>query len=219
MADYIKTSILFESYVHIDAHYEEESEANEAVKKAINNYINDRAVHFLGDKIETEIKFKAGSLKAYATVRGSLKDALGTYESFTQEVARLFWFSKRISDATVMEVAFQTNSFLGAIERTEARPGIVGKTKRLTDSIVSLHNPDDEKTAAIMVRRLRLIKNDTKNLLSSLENEDDKLLIKNEFRELFKAAPRKLTFSKVTDETKAKYLYEHDLFTEVLKMA
>ncbi|WP_047514545.1 hypothetical protein [Methylophilus sp. Q8] len=216
MADYIKTSILFESYVHIDAHFEEESDATEATKKAINNYISDRAVHFLGDKIQTEIKFKAGSLKAYATVRGSLKDALGTYESFSQEITRLFWFSKRISDATVMEVAFQTHSFLGAIERTEARPGIVGKTKRLTDSITSIHNADNEKGAAIMVRRLRLIKNDTKNLLSSLAIYEDKTLIKNEFSELLKSVPKKLTHSKVSDETKEKYLYEYDLVKKVL---
>lgn len=216
MADYIKTSILFESYVHIDAHFEEESDATEAVKKAINNYINDRAVHFLGDQIQTEIKFKAGSLKAYATVRGSLKDALGTYNSFSQEITRLFWFSKRISDATVMEVAFQTHSFLGAIERTEARPGIVGKTKRLTDTIISIHNPDNEKAAAIMVRRLRLIKNDTKNLLSSLAIEDDKSLIKKEFSDLLKSTPKKLTHSKVSDETKEKYLYEYDLVKKVL---
>lgn len=211
MADYIKTNILFEAYVHIDAHFEEESEATESVRRHINDYISNRATHFLYQGINTEIKFKEGSLKAYATVRGSLKASLGAYSNFQSAINGLFWFSKRLSDATVMEVAFQTGSFLGAIERTEARPGIVGQTKRIVDLILSINNADDDRVGGTILRRMRTAERDIVNLLDAISDDDDIELVKSEFKTILDLTPKAWRNAKVSEESKNKYLEQRKM--------
>lgn len=216
MADYITKSILFEAYVHIDIHYESETEAIESVKQEINNYMKERSEHFLYKNVETEVSFKEGSLKAYATVMGTLRESLGVYENFSNAVNGLLWFSKRLSDAAVMEVAFQTGSYIRAIERTEARPGVVGLTKRINDILLSLISASDNDAAKRMLKNMRTCQKDINRLLAALYDEGDIKLVKKEFKSILGLSPTEWRVANVSEENKESYKYERDIISTLI---
>jgi len=206
LANYINSPILFESYVHLDAHFDDADDAHESLSQELHEYLQERAGHFLYDSVTTDVKFKEGSIKAYATVRGSLRKCLGpVYEDFSKEIYRLYWFSKRLSDAAVMEVTFRTGTYLKAIERTEARPGIVGTTKRVIDAFLAIKQVENEKTALIVLRRIKLLPRAIKNLVDLLGYEEDVILIKTECRELLKTTPKRLGSRFLSEETEERY--------------
>ncbi|MEH6436825.1 hypothetical protein [Massilia sp. DD77] len=197
MARYIHSSILFQSYVHIDGSFNEIREEIDNLSEGLDSFITDRARHFLYPDIDVDLELKEGSIKTYATVRGTLFDCLpAAYKDFSTEIDKLWWFAKRLSDAAVMEIAFRTGSFLGAIEHTEARPGVIGTTKRIVDGILSIQTVETERAAAQLIKRVRSYRIQTEKILK-LVDERDKNLLKAELNNLLKLAPKKATASKV----------------------
>lgn len=193
MARYIKSNILFQSYVHIEAPFEKIKEEGQEITIHLTEFVTERAEHFLYPEVDVDLEFKEGSIKTYATVRGTLRQCLReNYQDFSTEIDHLYWFSKRLSDGANMEVAFRTGAFLGAIERTEARPGIIGQTKRIVDGLLSFRAVETEKAAGILLKRVRQTRIDAENLLKNLADDLDKDLVKNEFRAMLKLAPKKL---------------------------
>jgi hypothetical protein len=217
MAKYITSPILFEAYVHIDGNYDEIEDAEEALRRAVNDYIQHRAKHFLYDDVDSEVRFKEGSIKAYATIRGSLRSCLAaSYSDFSKEIDSLFWFAKRLSDAAVMEVTFMTGSYLRAIARTEARPGVIGRTKYVVDSFLSIRQTDNEKQAGGTIKRVRRLKRQIQSLLTYV-GEDDVALLTDEFRKLLAKAPKKLGMMRsLAGETEGTYKSAIDDLTKLL---
>lgn len=217
MADYIKSPVLFESYVHLDGNYDDIEDAVESLRRHINDYIEERAKHFLYSNVTSEVKFKEGSIKAYATVRGTLRQCIPEYYAdFSKEIDHLYWFAKRLSDAAVMEVAFKTGAYLRAIERTEARPGIIGRTKKVTDGLLSIHSVDTEKAANGTVRRLKIIHSDIRRLTTMLRDFDDRELVQREFLQLLSYVPTRLGTKNVSEATEIKYREVVDGLNEAL---
>lgn len=207
MARYIKSNILFQSYVHIEAPYKKLQEKEKQIETKLQDFVTERAQHFLYPDVDIDLEFKEGSIKAYATVRGSLKDCLnGDYIDFHSEIENLYWFAKRMSDAANMEVAFLTGSFLRSIERTEARPGIIGQTKRILDSILAFRTTDSEKSAAALIRNVRSTRIDAGKLIKNLVDAGDKTMVKKEFSELLNSAPKRISpQNKVSDKLELSY--------------
>jgi len=216
MARYINSNILFQAYVHIDAPFEKIQE-NDSIKEDLDEFISDRARHFLYPEVDVDLEFKEGSIKTYATVRGTLRKCLrDNYEDFVSEIEHLYWFAKRLSDASNMEVAFLTGAFLGSIERTEARPGIIGQTKRIIDGILSIVNIDNDKKASATVRRFRVTKIDFESLLKNLVDDEDKVLVKKEIALLLKTLPKKLSKeNRVAEKIEIEY---NDVFNNFNKL-
>lgn len=191
MAPYIQTSILFQSYVHIDGSYDDIRDEIETLTNDLDEFVSLRAKHFLYPDVDVDLEFKEGSIKTYATVRGTLNQCLKpNYQDFSKEIDQLWWFAKRLSDAAVMEIAFSTGSLLRSIEHTEARPGIIGQTKRILDGLFSLNYVDTDRAASFLTKRVRSNRIDTEKLLT-LVTQPDKTLIKMEFSKILKLAPAK----------------------------
>lgn len=210
MANYIQSSILFQAYVHIDADFKqlevkiEDADTSNAAgavnaKKYLESYIDDRAKHFLDPSITTTLEFKSGSIKAYATVYGTLSSCLPPgYTDFAAAVNQLFWFTRRLSGAAVMELSFKTNTYLAGIERTEARPGIIGQTKRLIDelALLAVKTHDDaerERSRISHTKKLKRALFYTTRLLVVLNSEKDIELIKREISKLLRKVPSTLS--------------------------
>lgn len=183
MAQYIQSNILFESYTNIDANYDEAIAAIEASNEDARAWIERKAKYFLYNEVLSAVDYSKGSLKAKATIRGTLWQCLpAKYVDFHAEVNRLYWFAKRLSDASMIEFAFTSNSAIGAISYTEARPGIIGKTKRILDSAKSVIEPvENEKKAKAQLKRIAIGRRASSELLRVLADEKDFLLIKSEF--------------------------------------
>jgi hypothetical protein len=199
MADYIKTDILFQAYVHIDTEYDEETENEDnGAREYLANYIEARAKHFLDPSVSTTLQFKSGSLKAYATVRGALSACLPpAYTDFVTAINQLFWFTKRLSDAAVMELTFKTNSYLAAIERTEARPGIIGRTKHVLDEFRDLASHFHDRDRVVLTRKIRRLQVGVRRVLESVSNKDDLNLLKTEFRKQLRFVPSQIAHDQV----------------------
>lgn len=190
MANYINSPILFESYVHLDANFENEADAQEALRRAVDTFIHERASHFLYDEVESEVRFKTGSVKAYATIRGSIRDCLGAYDDFAKSVDRLYWFAKKLSDAAVMETSFRTGTFLSAITHTEARPGVIGKLKRTIDDIRSVRAITSDRQAERMIKRLNRILVSIEGLFPQFVDDAERGLVAGELLRILDTVPR-----------------------------
>ena len=193
MANYIQSSILFQAYVHIDADLEQLGEGDASVREYLHGYLEARAKHFLDPSIDTTLEFKDGSIKAYATVFGTLKSCMPpVIENFVIAINQLFWFTKRLSDAAVMELSFKTNSYLAAIERTEARPGIIGQTKRIVDDFQLLWRPHGDREAAAAARKIKSLMKKVDRLLRVLTDVDE-IFLKEQLFVLLKKVPPKIS--------------------------
>lgn len=217
MARYIHSSILFQSYVHIDGSFDEIREEIDTLTEGIDEFITDRARHFLYPEIDVDLELKEGSIKTYATVRGTLTQCLPlAYKDFSKEIDKLWWFAKRLSDSAVMEIAFRTGSFLGSIEHTEARPGVIGKTKRIVDGILSIQTVESERGVSQLIKKIRNHRIDTERLLK-LVNEDDRILLKTELQDLLNKVPKKPVQLKVIPDKLFKdYTEALDKFLQVV---
>jgi hypothetical protein len=105
-----------------------------------------------------------------------------------------------------MEVAFLTGSFLRSIQRTEARPGIIGQTKRVLDSILAIRTTDSEKSAAALIRNVRSTRINAGKLIKNLVAVGDKTMVKKEFSELLNSAPKRISpQNRVSDKLELAY--------------
>lgn len=206
MANYINSNILFQSYANVDADYSLVSGGDQATKDYLQNYIEDRAKHFLDSTVSTSLEFKSGSIKAYATVRGTLTSCLpAAGYDFVAAINHLYWFTKRISDAAVMELAFKTGTYIGSVKRTEARPGIIGKTKRIIDQFSEISNKVRKADAYLdrksITSKFRKLKKSCEILLDLIKSTDDEKLLKKEFLKLLNKLPLSINSAGINDNS------------------
>lgn len=210
MANYINSNILFQSYANVDADYSLVSGGDQATRDYLQNYIEDRAKHFLDSTVDTSLEFKSGSIKAYATVRGTLTSCLPSgNKNFVAAINHLYWFTKRISDAAVMELAFKTGTYLGSVKRTESRPGIIGKTKRIIDQFSEVNNRlrkvDAYLDRASITSKFRKLDKSCKDLLNLIKSDEDEKLLKREFLKLLKVLPSSINYVAADNSIKLDY--------------
>lgn len=220
MANYINSNILFQSYVNIDADFELVKENTAEARSYMVNFLEERAKHFLDPSVDTSLEFKSGSIIAYATVRGSLKSCLPpVIENFSEMINSLFWFSKRVSDAAVMELSFKTGTFLPAIKRTEARPGIIGKTKRILDKFHELslkaRQVDANLNRDLLTGKMRRLSKECARLLEVIVAEEDDILLRQQFLKLLNTIPSTLYANK-DSFIESEYEYLHNDLLKIL---
>lgn len=132
MANYIKKTILSESYSHI-AVVELNAQQKKDFEMDIKAYQAPRARRMLGLDIEPEVRTEDGSLIVYLTVYGSLKDALGDFQDFREALQNLYTSSRMVADACNLESLYLSGGRKKDLIRAEARTGVVKATRELYD--------------------------------------------------------------------------------------
>jgi len=139
MADYIDRNILCQAYVHIDPVRLDEPQLDQ-LKRHLEVFITTRGQFFLYESVATDVEFKNGSLKVYATIAGALYIAIGQYGSFRDGVNFLAGDTKRLAECIVSESLFLSRSRHDNTVRAEARIGVVGSLKAAMDRIYQISN-------------------------------------------------------------------------------
>lgn len=137
MADYVRKTMLSQSYVHIEqVHLTDEQKS--VYESNLSLYQKPRAAIMLGGDIIPEVKTKDGSLIVYTTVFGSLADAIGKTDDFQRSLQQLYGSSKMLADACILECLFFSSSSKKKLIRSESRTGVVKATKNIFDLVARL---------------------------------------------------------------------------------
>ncbi|WP_308538766.1 hypothetical protein [uncultured Pantoea sp.] len=149
MADYIRKDILSQSYVHVEPEWlisvsaeEKEKIISEIVRK-ITYFSDERIRFFLDDKVDIEINFEDGSIRAWITAYGPILLLIGStitnYSSFRESIKYLVADSQRVANMVNTEIIFQSKSrSRDEILRVESRKGVIGSIERINNKIDAL---------------------------------------------------------------------------------
>ncbi|WP_332609304.1 hypothetical protein [Achromobacter sp. ESBL13] len=213
MADYVRKTILSQGYAHIlnislDAEEKTEYEVN------LKTYQESRAKLMMSSSIVPEVKTKDGSLKVYATVYGSLSDALGDVSGgFMEALNSLYVSSKMLADACILEGLFLSKAARRNLVRSEARTGVVKTTKDLFDmtagAVAAFQQDGFKKISATLEK----IEQRATFLNDQFDQEKDKKLVWTYFFKAFNELPKSPTrLASSADGTQLK-LYQSRLLT------
>jgi hypothetical protein len=196
MADYIDKNILCQAYVHIDLPEGITPEELDAIKNQLREFTEQRAKFFVYPDVEIEIEFREGSLKSYISIAGAIYLAIAQYGSFRGGVDYLHTDIKRLADSIVSETLFMTRARHDHIRRTEARVGIVGSLKSLTDDM----NMFSAILGGIAVDeaavRLNSLKEDSDRLLENVRDPRDQQEIEDAICDFTDTLPTRCPYPK-----------------------
>ena len=183
MADYIRSNILSQAYIHVEAPDLTEDQLAEIVKE-LEAFIAARGPFFIYEGAQTTIQLKDGSLKIYGTILGSLVLALSQYASMRDGIRYLVEDSQRVAQCINSEGLFLTGSRHDAVLRVEARTGVVG---RLNDAVLRLESIrrqlsyEHVDTTAQQIAELEI---EIQTLVDQLQDPKDPPYVKSELCKL-----------------------------------
>lgn len=115
MADYIKSNILSQSYVHVEPEWlnsvsdSEKRKAIVEIHNKVSSFSEERIRFFLDDDVHIEIKFEDGSIRAWVTTYGPVLLLIGStitnYSSF-RKVSSTWFLTLRELQILLMRKCF-----------------------------------------------------------------------------------------------------------------
>jgi len=220
MANYVNKDILCQAYIHIEPVGMTE-EKLEAFNQVISEFIDKRGKFFVYDTIDTDLTFKEGSLKVYATIVGSIYIAISQYGSFRSGVDYLAADAKRLSDVIISECLFQTKSRHSDIIRVEARVGVIGQIKVIIDEIRSINSEINSKSAKHLANRLVRLEDLVVKMESNLKDPSDAPYVKQNlcsiFNELIPEEPKRVPNTPFDEQSKIFYIEARRKLISVLQ--
>ncbi|WP_156447890.1 hypothetical protein [Burkholderia sp. MSMB2157WGS] len=193
MADYVRKTILSQGYAHIQRKSLTPEEKTE-FELALRTYQESRAKLMMSSSIVPEVKTKDGSVKVYATVYGSLTDAIGDLsDGFMSALNALYVSSKMLADACVLEGLFLSKAPRKSLTRSEARTGVVKTTKDLFDMTSAAANSFSDDGSKKIMGALLNIENKATFLNVQLDDPRDKRLVWSNFLVALAKLPKKPT--------------------------
>lgn len=139
MANYVKKTIISESYAHIEVVELTEAEKID-FEVSIKAYQAPRAKRMLGLDVEPVVRTEDGSLKVYLTVFGSVAEALGDFDDFRAALTGLYQSSRMVADACNLESLFLSGASKRNLIRAEARTGVVKQIRDISDLAVYMND-------------------------------------------------------------------------------
>jgi hypothetical protein len=134
MADYIHSNILCQAYLHVELADITEERVRE-ILSSLDEYVQRRGAFFLYPEIEVDIRFKAGSLKAYLSIAGAIYIFLHQYGDFRKGVKLFYNDSKMLAESILSESLFITRTRHPQQKRTEARTGVLGSLNNIVSEL------------------------------------------------------------------------------------
>jgi hypothetical protein len=191
MADYVRKTMLSQGYAHIlNINLTPEKKTDYEVN--LRTYQESRAKMMMSSSIVPEVKTKDGSLKVYATVYGSISDAIGDVSGgFMEALNNLYVSSKMLADACIVEGLFLSGAPRKHLTRSESRTGVVKTTKDLFDmtaaAAVAFSEEGEKKISSILLA----IENKVTFLNDQLTEKKDKELVFTHFLTSLASLPKK----------------------------
>ena len=195
MADYIKASILCQSYVHTETTQDFAAAVNTIKEKAL-PLIATRARFFLYEDAELSFDPQQGSLKSRITIFGTLALALQgitQYKDFREGVTLLYSDVQRVAEMATTETLFALKARGQQIKRTELRVGIVGSLHRIIGAIDAAEADPLDKSIKIKAQDLESIRRDILKLMDNINDAEDVELVGDELYLLAKKIPEQPT--------------------------
>jgi hypothetical protein len=223
LADYVRKTMLSQGYAHIDP-IELNQDQKEKYELDLKVYQEPRAKRFLYAEITPEVKTKDGSLRVYTTVYGSLSTALGEFKDFNEALNQLYASSKMLAEACVLESLFLTKATRRQLVHSEARTGVVKKTKDIFDLILELGREvgDSDNTRKLELKRInrqfKTIEEKVRSLFLELVETSDQELVADQILAalvLLPDEPRRL--AKQDRQTLEGYREAHTIAVEFAK--
>ncbi len=178
MADYVRKTILSQAYVHIEGVHLSDQEKEEFEIK-IGGYQKPRAERLIGTDIVPQVRTQDGSLKVYATVYGSLSDALGSFIDFRHALDQLYSSSVMLADACNLESLYWSGAPKKAMLRAEARTGIVRAVRDLINRLIYLAEANRTDGHKTILNQIAEVENKIISINQQLTFGRDKVLVWN----------------------------------------
>ncbi|WP_157572431.1 hypothetical protein [Nevskia soli] len=172
MADYIDRNILCQAYIHIDPVRLDDDQAIQ-LKRHLEAFISSRGQFFLYEQVATDVEFKEGSLKVYATIAGALYIAIGQYGSFRDGVNFLAQDTKRLAECVVSESLFLSRSRHDNTVRAEARTGVVGSLKGAVDKLGQIRSELGDVPLRSSINQIADIQVTIEKIIGNLRDSND----------------------------------------------
>ncbi|MFM0005753.1 hypothetical protein PQR57_32730 [Paraburkholderia dipogonis] len=181
MADYVRKTMLSQGYAHIQK-INLTPEKKTEYEVQLQMYQESRAKMMMSSSIVPEVKTKDGSLKVYATVYGTISDAIGDIsDGFMEALNNLYVSSKMLADACIVEGLFLSGAPRKNLTRSEARTGVVKTTKDLFDMTAAAVIAFSEEGEKKINSTLLAIEEKARFLNEQLTENKDKQLVFGQF--------------------------------------
>ena len=220
MANYVNKDILCQAYIHIEPTNMTEAALSE-FNKTISIFIEQRGKFFINKDVDTAVELKDGSLKVYATVLGSIYAVISAYGSFRSGVDYLSSDIKRLSDTVVSECLFQSKCRHDDVIHLEARVGVIGQLKNITDEIKVINTVMQSKPLDQVIARLDRLESEISRMEKNLHAPNDIPYVRQNLlemiEELIPAIPHKVPKHPFSSETREQYLISRRRLTSRLK--
>lgn len=191
MADYIRTNILCQAYVHaeVDENY---ASAVAAIRENALPLIATRAKFFLYEDAKLEFDSEPGSVKSRITVFGTILVALQgvcNYKDFREGISLLYDDVRRVAEVASTETLFALRARGQEIKRIEIRTGIVGQLHRVLRSIDAAEADSLDKGVKGKAEDLEKIRAEVLAIIDSIKSAEDVELVADELYVLIEKIP------------------------------
>lgn len=191
MADYIRTNILCQAYVHAEVD-ENFALAVAAIQNNALPLIATRAKFFLYEDAELGFESEQGSVKSRITVFGTILvalQAISNYKDFREGITLLYDDVRRVAEVASTETLFALKARGQEIKRVEIRTGIVGQLHRILRSIDAAQADSLDQGVKGKAEDLEKIRTEILTLIDNINNADDVALVADELYLLVEEIP------------------------------
>ena len=191
VANYIDKNILCQAYIHIKSEHLTDEELLK-LEQYLDEFVTSRADFFLYPDPDIDIAIKDGSIKLYVTILGTLSalfTGVANYPDFREGAIQIYDDAKRLSDYMTTESLFQAKARHNDVIRVEARTGIIGSVKKVINDLDAVKSQNGSVMADTLATKLSKSKEDIGKLLSNLNTEEDRKLVKDGLTEIINKFP------------------------------
>ena len=191
MADYIRTNILCQAYVHTDVD-EDFDKAVSRIRETALPLISTRAKFFLYEEAELTFDSEPGSVKSRVTIMGTILLALQgvcQYKDFREGISLLYDDVRRVAEVASTETLFALRSRGQEVKRIEIRTGIVGQLQRIIKAIDAAQADSLDRGVKGKADDLSEIRDEVLRLIDNINNAEDVELVADELYLLIKKIP------------------------------
>lgn len=222
MANYVNKDILCQAYVHVEPN-DMNRVALDKFNTVISQFIDERGKFFINKDVDTSVELKDGSLKVYVTVLGSIYAVISAYGSFRSGVDYLSSDIKRLSETVVSECLFQSKCRHDDVIHLEARVGVIGQLKNISDEIKTINTLIQSKPLDQIILKLDKLATDINRMEKNLHAPNDIPYVRESLLEmvndLIPTIPPRVPKHPFTAESKDLYLSSRRRLTSNLKRA
>jgi len=193
MANYISKNIISQAYIHIEIGDLTDEEI-EKIRNSIEDFVSTRSRFFLNDTIESNVEFRTGSLKIYATIMGTLLglyEGVSKYTDFKASVKEIYSDVHELSDYISKEIIFITKAKRDDRIRIESRTGVIGSLNAIIDKIDTISSMTGKRNPNDIAQELKDLSKQINKLISVIKSQEDKELIIQGIADISSKIPEK----------------------------